>query len=74
MRWYNHMLIAAAPAAVIAPRLIPVAILGLTAPDWLEWLAKLARHPVQHRGPTHWLAAWLLAFVIALTLPAHTAH
>lgn len=69
MRWYNHMLIAAAPCALVAPRLIPLAILGSTAPDWLEWIAKLARQPVKHRGPTHWLAAWLLAFVIALTLP-----
>lgn len=70
MRWYNHILIAAAPAAVVSPRLVPLAILGSTAPDWLEWLARIARHPVQHRGPTHWLAAWLLAFAIALTLPA----
>jgi inner membrane protein len=52
MRWFNHIVLAAAPVALIAPRLVPVAILGATAPDWLEWLAKIARQPLPHRGPT----------------------
>lgn len=69
MRWYNHMLIAGAPLALVAPRLIPLAILGSTAPDWLEWLAKMARQPVPHRGPTHWLAAWLIGLAVAALLP-----
>jgi inner membrane protein len=70
MRWFNHILIAAAPAALITPRLVPVAILGATAPDWLEWLAKIARHPVKHRGPTHWVAAWLIGLAFGALLPA----
>ena len=69
MRWFNHILIAAAPTALIAPRLVPVAILGATAPDWLEWLAKLARQPLPHRGPTHWVAAWLVGLVAGVLLP-----
>jgi inner membrane protein len=72
MRWFNHILIAAAPAALIAPRLVPVAILGATAPDWLEWLAKLARNPVKHRGPTHWVAAWLIGLAFGALLPVPT--
>ena len=70
MRWFNHILLAAAPTALVAPRLVPVAILGATAPDWMEWLAKLARRPVPHRGPTHWVAAWLVALAAGATLPA----
>jgi len=69
VRWYSHILIGAAPAALVAPRLVPLAILGATAPDWLEWIAKALKKPVQHRGPTHWLIAWLLVLIIALTLP-----
>ena len=69
MRWYNHILIAAAPAALVKPALVPVVILGATAPDWLEWLAKFARYQLPHRGPTHWLAAWLLGLPIGGLFP-----
>lgn len=69
MRWYNHILIAAAPAALFKPALVPAVILGATAPDWLEWLARFARYQLPHRGPTHWLAAWLLGLPLAALLP-----
>src|SRR3989338_9170237 len=68
MRWFNHILIAGAPAALISPRLVPVAILGATAPDWMEWLAKAARKPLPHRGPTHWVAAWVVGLVAGALL------
>jgi inner membrane protein len=70
VRWFNHILIAGAPAALISPSLVPVAILGATAPDWMEWLAKLSRHPMKHRGPTHWVAAWLVGLMVGALLPA----
>lgn len=61
MRWSNHVVMAAAPAALVAPALVPVVALGATAPDWLEWVSKALGHPVRHRGPTHYLALWALA-------------
>ena len=61
MKWFNHMVIAGATAAVVAPPLVPLAIIGSTAPDWLEWVAKATGRPVPHRGPTHWLAVWAVA-------------
>lgn len=69
MKWFNHTLIAGAPCALIAPVLVPVAILGATAPDWLEWVARAIRQPVKHRGPTHWLAVWLVLVGVAFLLP-----
>lgn len=69
MRWYNHILIAAAPTAVVAPRLVPLAILGATAPDWIEWICKAIGKPQPHRGPTHWVAAWLIGIIASLLLP-----
>lgn len=38
MKWQNHILIAGALTATIDPLLAPGALLGATAPDWLEWL------------------------------------
>lgn len=61
MKWVNHVVLVAAPAALVAPALVPAAILGATAPDWLEWLSKAFGHTVKHRGPTHYLAGWMLA-------------
>lgn len=62
------MAIAGATTAVVAPPLVPVAIIGSTAPDWMEWIAKLAGRPVPHRGPTHWLIVWaaVMAFFALL--------
>ena len=41
MKWVNHIAIAAATTAVFSPALVPVAVLGSTAPDWLEWLPRI---------------------------------
>lgn len=53
------MAIAGATTAVVAPPLVPVAILGSTAPDWLEWVIEATGTKVKHRGVTHYLAVWL---------------
>ena len=68
MRWFNHMLIAGATTAVIAPALVPVAILGSTAPDWLEWIANAMGQQVRHRTVTHVMLYWIgfLAFALLL--------
>lgn len=59
MKWFNHMLIAGATTAVVAPSLVPVAILGSTAPDWLEWVNKRLGNYIKHRTTTHIVAYWV---------------
>ena len=66
MRWFNHMLIAGSTTAVIAPPLVPVAILGSTAPDWLEWISKALGNPIEHRTSTHIVLYWAAALAIGL--------
>lgn len=61
MKWFNHLLIAGSTTAVIAPALVPVALLGSTAPDWLEWVSKLLGRPIRHRTTTHIVAYWVAA-------------
>lgn len=58
MKWWSHIAIAAAPAAVLAPELVPLAVAGSTAPDWLEYIAHAAGRRMPHRGPTHYGAYW----------------
>ena len=61
MRWVSHVLIGGSVCALWQPAWVPVAVLGATAPDWLEWLgrshAPLGR--AHHRGATHNLLGWL---------------
>lgn len=68
MQWFNHILIAGATTAVLDPTLIPVAILGATAPDWLEQGAKQFNYPLIHRGPTHYFSIWLSMWVAMIYL------
>ena len=68
MKWVNHVLIGASTTAVINPMLVPVAALGATAPDWMEWISKLLGRHVKHRTTTHLLLLWLAGFVGALFL------
>jgi inner membrane protein len=60
MKWQNHVAIAAAVTVVVDPILVPGAILGATAPDWLEWLITPVRR-VRHRTVTHYLVVWAFA-------------
>lgn len=59
MKWVNHIAIAGATCAVWKPELVPVAVLGSTAPDWLEWIAHALGRRVRHRTVTHYAASWL---------------
>lgn len=60
MRWVSHIAIAASVCAVFAPYAVPAAVLGSTAPDWLEpVLSVVQRRKVKHRGLTHHLTSWL---------------
>jgi inner membrane protein len=68
MMWFNHLLVAGAVTAVVAPPLAPVAMLGSTAPDWLEWVSDRLGKRVKHRAQTHYLSLWLVALVACLFL------
>lgn len=61
MKWFSHLAIGGATAAVVSPALVPLAMLGSTAPDWLESVAAFSGRAVKHRATTHYLAVWLLA-------------
>jgi inner membrane protein len=69
MKWQNHIIIGASFGAVINPVVIPVAVLGSTAPDWIEYILKICGIKVKHRGVTHvclyWIAAILCFWLIA---------
>ena len=61
MKWINHMAIAGATTALVAPTLVPVALAGSTAPDWMEWVLEATGNKVKHRSVTHYLLAWVIA-------------
>jgi inner membrane protein len=54
MRWISHIAIASATTAIVAPPLIPFAVLGATAPDWSEKFFQK-----QHRQETHYVILWI---------------
>jgi len=68
MKWVSHVAIAGAIAAPIDPMAVPVAALGATAPDWLEWVLAFLGQKVKHRTVTHYLAVWLLIAAFGLAV------
>lgn len=58
MKWINHSLIAGSIAACISPVLVPAAVLGATAPDWMEDVAGFFGQKVKHRTTTHYVFLW----------------
>lgn len=64
MKWVNHIAIAAATTAVFSPTLVPVAVLGSTAPDWIEWMPRLiGKRTIKHRTTTHYVIYWVAALL-----------
>lgn len=60
MKWVSHIAIAAAICATVNPFAVPAAVLGSTAPDWLEPVVSvIQRRKVRHRTVTHHLTSWL---------------
>lgn len=60
MLWQSHVIVAGSYAALVRPDLVPVAALGATAPDWLEWVIS-PFVAVRHRTVTHYVVAWTAA-------------
>ncbi len=62
MKWINHVIISGSTMAVVEPALVPIAMLGSTAPDWLETIAnKFFNLGFEHRKQTHYLLVWFVA-------------
>lgn len=53
------MIIGAALGGLVNPLCIPTAVLGSTAPDWLEWCIK-PFYPIKHRTYTHIVVYWMM--------------
>lgn len=68
MKWVNHATVAGAVTALWRPELVPLAVAGSTAPDWLEGALRMLGQEVKHRGPTHYLAHWAGALGFGLWL------
>lgn len=65
MKWINHGIIAGSTMAVVEPMLVPVAIIGSTAPDWLETVAnKFFNAGWEHRKQTHYVVVWFVACAV----------
>jgi inner membrane protein len=68
MKWINHIAIGGALTAAINPALVPAAVLGATAPDWMEWAAGLIGKKIKHRTTTHYFLVWFVATFFFLGL------
>ncbi|EAH8125088.1 metal-dependent hydrolase, partial [Campylobacter coli] len=52
MTWKSHLAIGTAISLPFSPFGTPLAMLGSTAPDWIEWILKFFGIHVKHRGET----------------------
>lgn len=68
MTWKSHIALASAIIIPFNPALLPVAVLGSTAPDWSEWVLKFFGIKVKHRGATHYLIIPLIMFIISFII------
>jgi inner membrane protein len=68
MKWINHIAIAGAVCATFRPELTPVAILGSTAPDWLEYILNGLGIRTAHRTTTHYVSAWIAGLLFGAFL------
>lgn len=68
MTWKSHAAIATAVTIPFNPALLPAAVAGSTAPDWLEWVANFFGLHFEHRKQTHYLIVpvvlILLSFIV----------
>lgn len=63
MTWITHSFFAGATSYILGLPVAP-AMLGSTAPDWSEDMFGVK----EHRGITHYLAYWLIAFLFSIAV------
>lgn len=76
MKWVSHIAIAGATTSILAPSLVPFAVLGGIFPDLFEKIGNnLLGMRLHHRQETHYFAYWLIGFGVCwgLDLPFLTA-
>jgi inner membrane protein len=72
MKWVNHMLIAGAIAVPFNPAGAVTAVIGATAPDWLEYVLKvLGVRGIKHRGVTHYFVYWVIGVFATFFIDWH---
>ncbi|EJT7847567.1 hypothetical protein N3136_004854, partial [Salmonella enterica subsp. enterica serovar Typhimurium] len=68
MTWKSHLAIGTAISLPFSPFGTPLAMLGSTAPDWIEWILKFFGIHVKHRGETHFLIIPLSIIIISFVI------
>lgn len=69
MKWISHIAIAGATTALLAPKLVPFAVLGGVAPDLAEHIAnRFFQMRWKHRQETHYFSYWLIGFGVCYGL------
>lgn len=68
MKWVSHLAIAGAICAAVNPVLVPAALVGATAPDWMEGVVGLFGVKIKHRTTTHYFLIWSVAVLFFLFL------
>jgi len=66
MTWKSHIAIASAVTLPINPAMLPLATVGATAPDWIEYILKFFGVIVKHRGATHYLYIPILIMITSI--------
>lgn len=63
MKWISHIAISGATTAILAPPLVPFAVLGGVFPDLAEKIGNnFLGMRLEHRKETHYFAYWLFGF------------
>lgn len=68
MKWVSHIAIAGALTAIFSPQHVPIAVLGSTAPDWIETLTNKMGGNLKHRQETHYPVLWIGGILFTLFL------
>ncbi|MDD2782391.1 metal-dependent hydrolase [Sulfuricurvum sp.] len=68
MTWKSHTAIAIAIALPFSPASLPAVIIGATAPDWLEYVAKFFGVHVKHRQETHYLIIPIMLIALSFLI------
>lgn len=71
MTWKSHSAIAIAVTLPFNPSMLPIAVLGGTAPDWMEYILKFFGVMVKHREETHYLYIPLLIIFFSFVIKSN---